>query len=220
MKDGMASIPAIDQKGHDNIKTATFSMGCFWGPDALFGAQPGVVRTSVGYAGGKKENPTYQSLGDHTETVQIVYDEDDISYKELLDIFWSGHDAARPKSTQYKSIIFFHDEEQEESARKSKEDGMTTEIREYSRYYLAEEYHQKYNLRLNKSLYNSYRGIYPDMKDFISSTAVARVNGYIAGKGNLTSKDDLKNLGLNKEWMEILYNRWNAKKGKSRCYLR
>ena len=71
--------PEIDKKKYDKKKIATFSMGCFWGPDSIFGAVPGVIRTKVGYAGGSRKDPTYHKLGDHTETVQMTYDPEEVS---------------------------------------------------------------------------------------------------------------------------------------------
>ena len=110
-----------------------------------------MIRTRVGYAGGSQENPTYYKLGDHTETVEIDYDPNSISYEELLDIFWGSHNPARPAlSVQYKSAIFYHNEDQKRLALESKERleaelnmAILTEILPYSRFYLAEDYHQK-----------------------------------------------------------------------------
>jgi len=81
-----------DQKMNElDSETATFALGCFWGPDASFGALEGVVRTRVGYAGGTTEGPTYKMIGDHTETIEIDYDPAVISYRELLEIFFDSH---------------------------------------------------------------------------------------------------------------------------------
>ncbi|MFB6190699.1 MAG: peptide-methionine (S)-S-oxide reductase, partial [Candidatus Nanohaloarchaea archaeon] len=74
------------------LEKAAFGMGCFWGPDALFGSLEGVVRTRVGYAGGEKKDPTYKDLGNHTETVLVEYDPERIGYEDLLDVFWENHD--------------------------------------------------------------------------------------------------------------------------------
>ena len=109
----VTSVPPIDVSAPAQVETATFAMGCFWSPDALFGSTPGVVRTRVGYAGGTEENPTYREIGGHTETVQIEYDPTQISYGELLNIFWKNHNAEYPQFLQqYKSIIFYHDMKQ------------------------------------------------------------------------------------------------------------
>ena len=164
-----------------------------------------MIRTRVGYAGGSKENPTYYNLGDHTETVQIDYDPDQISYQELLDIFWNSHNAARPPlSTQYKSIIFYHNEEQKRLALESKarreaelNEPVLTEIVPYSEFYLAEDYHQKYYLSGVPDLKKELTAIYPDINDFINSTAVSRINGYVVGNGNMeTLQAEIDSYGL------------------------
>ena len=114
-----------------------------------------MIRTRVGYAGGTKENPTYRDLGDLSETIQIEYDPTQISYEELLDVFWSSHNPQqRPWSTQYKSMILYHTDEQKMLAMESKgreetrlKSKVSTEIVPFSAFYLAEGYHQKYRLR-------------------------------------------------------------------------
>lgn len=152
-----------------------------------------MIRTRVGYAGGSEENPTYYDLGGHTETVEIDYDPARISYEELLDIFWDSHNPARPAlSVQYKSAIFYHDEEQKRLALESKarleaelNATIFTEILPYSRFHLAEDYHQKYYLRNVPDLRKEMTAIYPDVNNFVNSTAVARVNGYLGGNGDI-----------------------------------
>ncbi|MEF8873749.1 MAG: peptide-methionine (S)-S-oxide reductase MsrA [Candidatus Thermoplasmatota archaeon] len=212
--------PEIDKKKHDGTKNVTFSMGCFWGPDSLFGAIPGVIRTKVGYAGGSKKDPTYHSLGDHTETIQVNYDPGEVSYEELIDLFWENHDPTFSKSTQYMSIIFFHDEEQEKIAERTKErrdkkssETVKTEIRPYSKFYTAEDYHQKYHLSQHKALYKAYQNVYPDIEDFTDSTAVTRANGYVSGHGKITSEEELKELGLSEEGRKILFKKWRSDGG-------
>ncbi len=203
-------IPALDRTNLSETKTATFSMGCFWGPDALFGALPGVVRTRVGYAGGKESSPTYRNLGGHTETIQLDYYPEVIGYVELLDTFLNNHDVTSNMSTQYRSMIFYHHEEQASLAFKTKEEdpSMATIIRRYSLFHLAEDYHQKYHLSTNRSLYKAFRSIYPEMKDFVYSTAVARANGYVSGYGEISSEGELEALGLNETGGRLIYEIW------------
>jgi methionine-S-sulfoxide reductase len=164
-----------------------------------------VVRTRVGYAGGKKRNPTYHSLGDHTETLQLDFDPAQISYEELLEIFWNSHSPTRRSwSKQYKAAVFYHDETQRQLALVSKAQQaakyaaeITTEILPATNFYLAEDYHQKYMLRYSSELLDEYRAIYPDPKDFVNSTATARVNGYVSGYGELGQlQAELDRLGL------------------------
>jgi peptide-methionine (S)-S-oxide reductase len=161
-----------------------------------------VIRTRVGYAGGSKENPTYYSLGDHSETIQIDYDPTQISYRQLLEVFWNSHNPIYESwSRQYMSIIFYHSEEQKRLAIETKESEearlgrhIFTEIVPFSEFYLAEDYHQKYYLRQEPVLMAEFRAIYPATEDFIASTAVARVNGYVGGYGELATLE--KELGL------------------------
>jgi peptide-methionine (S)-S-oxide reductase len=152
-----------------------------------------------------KNDPTYYNLGYHSETVQIDYDPTQISYRELLDTFWDSHDPTmRPWSHQYKSIIFYHNEEQKRLAleTKAREEAslkreIYTEVVPFSEFYLAEDYHQKYYLQQVPELMEEYRAIYPDIKDLVNSTAVTRANGYIGGFGSLEALDkELDNLGL------------------------
>jgi methionine-S-sulfoxide reductase len=146
----------------------------------------------VGYAGGTKENPTYRRIGDHMETIQVEYDPEKISYSELLEVFFSSHNAVRPSfSRQYASAIFHHDEEQKQLAavaiRKvegTQKKKVATELLPYSGFTRAEDYHQKYFLRNQVELKKRYETIYPDPIQFTDSTAAARVNGYLGGYGN------------------------------------
>jgi methionine-S-sulfoxide reductase len=163
-----------------------------------------VVRTRVGYAGGRKANPTYHSLGDHTETIQVDYDPQQVSFDALLDVFWASHSpTARSWSRQYASFIFVHTAEQREQAEASlkREEAklgrkIFTEIVDYSSFTLAEDYHQKYRLR-NSSLEKEYLTIYPDVLDFVNSTAVTRVNGYLIGHGTPEQlESEIETLGL------------------------
>ena len=164
-----------------------------------------MVRTRVGYAGGAKENPTYHNLDGHSETIQIDYDPNQISYEELLDVFWDSHNPTFQQwSRQYMSIIFYHDDEQKRLATESKERQESrpgrkifTEIVPFSAFYLAEDYHQKYYLQQEPKLMKEFNAIYPDAEDFVDSTAVARVNGYVGGYGSSdTLTEQVASLGL------------------------
>ncbi len=172
-----------------------------------------MVRTRVGYAGGTADNPTYHNLGDHTETIQIDFDPAQISYAELLELFWASHSpTSRPWSCQYASIIFYHDEEQKRLAEESRDREVArraaplyTEITPYVRFFLAEEYHQKYRLRQDQALLAEYEAIYPDPVDLVASTAVARVNGYLGGNGSLAQlRAEIDDLGLSPAGKERL----------------
>ena len=168
----------------------------------------GVIRTRVGYAGGSKADPTYHDLGDHAETLQIDYDPTRITYRDLLDIFWQSHTPTRRSwSRQYASIIFFQNEEQRRLAIKTRDRAegrrgtkIHTEILPYSRFHLAEAYHQKYRLQQERGLMREFTLIYPDPLNFVYSTAAARVNGYLSGYGTRESLErELGTLGLSLE---------------------
>jgi len=145
--------------------------------------------------------------------VQINYDPTRISFEELLNVFWNSHNPTMQSwSRQYMSIIFYHNEEQERLAIESKHREevklgrkIFTEIVPMSMFYLAEEYHQKYYLRQVPELMKDLTAIYPDTEDFISSTAVTRLNGYAGGYGTLaTLKEQLNSVGLSEEGKEEL----------------
>ncbi len=144
-------------------------------------------------------------MGSHSETIQIDYDPTKISYKELLAVFWDSHDPTfEPVSRQYMSVIFYHTDEQERLAIETKEQeearggrSIQTSIIAFSDFYLAENYHQKYYLQQDNALMKEFDIIYPAAKDFIHSTAAARVNGYAGGYGTLdTLQKELDSLGL------------------------
>ena len=185
-----------------------------------------MVRTRVGYAGGTRQNPTYRDLGDHAETIQIDYDLSKITYAELLDVFWTGHDPTqRSWSRQYASIIFVHNEEQRRLAEESKarvamKRGSTvyTEIVPYNGFTLAENYHQKHNLQLFPVFREELMRIYPSIADFVASTAVARVNGYGGGEGSYEALlKDIDSLGLSSARKEELLRVVQRYKGGQAC---
>jgi len=136
---------------------ATFGAGCFWGVEDAFGKLKGAISTRVGYSGGDFKNPTYKDVCSgktgHTEVVEVEYDPTKISYEELLNEFWRIHDPTLRQKRQYKSVIFYHNPQQEAAARASKEklersgtykDKIVTEILPAKEFYQAEEYHQQY----------------------------------------------------------------------------
>jgi peptide-methionine (S)-S-oxide reductase len=142
-------------------KKATFGAGCFWGVEAAFRQLDGVTQTRVGYAGGELENPTYEDLCSHTtghaEVVEVTYDDDAISYDELLGVFWRKHDPTQLNrqgwdiGDQYRSVVFVHDDEQRAAAERSKQNEqasyrkpIVTQIEPAPRFYEAEDYHQQY----------------------------------------------------------------------------
>jgi len=146
----------------------------------------------VGYAGGSKDHPTYQDLGDHTETLQIEFDPTKITYAQLLDLFWASHNPCRRTgNVQYRAAVFCHSPEQKQVAEAGKSrleaEGKTvaTEILPAGRFWAAEDYHQKYYLRSTREMMREFDALYPNPKAFRDSTAAARVNGWLAGNGSL-----------------------------------
>ena len=140
---------------------ATFGAGCFWQVEADFRQLPGVTRTQVGYSGGTQDNPTYEDVctdrTGHAEVVRVEYDPERVSYRDLLDVFWKGHDPTQLNrqgpdvGTQYRSVVFFHDDEQRRLAEETKREAqarhprpVVTEIVPAQRFWPAEEYHQQY----------------------------------------------------------------------------
>jgi len=169
--------------------TATFGMGCFWGPDARFGATPGVVRTRVGYAGGTEPDPSYYSLGDHTEVVQVEYNPDTVSYEALLDVFWANHAPfSAPLKRQYRGVVLAHDDQQCEAAKRTRDDlesrtgkAVETAIETLDQFYLAEDYHQKYRLRSASFFMSAFEEASYSDEDLRESPFAATLNGYVAG---------------------------------------
>lgn len=163
------------------METATLAGGCFWCTEAIFKRLKGVNSVASGYAGGKGRKPSYEEVSTGStgfaEAVQIEFDPEIISFDHLLDTFWAAHDPTTlnrqgsDAGTQYRSVIFYHDDEQRKAALKSKEridksgelkGKVVTEIIPLEKFYTAEEYHQNYYER-NKSL-NSYCALVIDPK--------------------------------------------------------
>lgn len=143
------------------MATATFAMGCFWKPEMIFRRIEGVEDTAVGYAGGEVPDPSYRQVcaghTGHAEAVQVVYDPERITFRELLDVFWQNHDpTTRDRQgpdvgRQYRSAIFTHDDTQLaesqaslEARQAGLESPIVTEIEPLEAFYRAEDYHQRY----------------------------------------------------------------------------
>jgi peptide methionine sulfoxide reductase msrA/msrB len=157
-----------EDKGHmhpnaSDLRVATFAGGCFWCTESDFEKVPGVVKVISGYTGGQKENPTYEEVSSgttgHVEAVQVYYDPAKVTYQDLLDVFWRHIDPTDDggqfvdRGSQYRSAIFYHDEEQKTLAEKSKAqlaasgrfaEPIVMTIRKFTKFYEAEDYHQDY----------------------------------------------------------------------------
>ncbi|MEX1063388.1 MAG: peptide-methionine (S)-S-oxide reductase MsrA [Balneolaceae bacterium] len=147
----------------DGYEKATFGAGCFWCVEAIYQRVSGVVAVEAGYSGGDVHNPTYMQVTSgntgHAEVARITYDPEIISYNELLEVFWHTHDPTTPNrqgadvGTQYRSAVFYHNEEQKQMAESTMKridatdlwrDPLVTEISPLVNYYKAEDYHQNY----------------------------------------------------------------------------
>ncbi|KAL6555828.1 Peptide methionine sulfoxide reductase A5 [Orobanche hederae] len=175
------------------LRTATFALGSFWRSEAVFGCLDGVVRTAVGYAGGSKPSPEYRSLGDHAECVQhIEYDPAIITYKQLLDVFWTSHDSRQlfgqgpDVGNQYRSIIFtngtvesrFAAISKEREQTRSKSSVVTTQIQQLVTFYPAELEHQKFELKRNPLLLHLIGNLQEE--ELERSSLATKLNGYAA----------------------------------------
>lgn len=172
------SLSATDEAANatnENTAIATFAGGCFWCMEGPFDKLAGVISTTSGYTGGHTKNPTYKQTSSgktgHTEAVQIVYDPVQVSYEKLLDVFWHNIDPTTPdqqfcdRGNQYRSEIFYHNEEQKHLAEISKTTlnknkpfsaPIVTQITQAPTFYAAEDYHQDY-YKKNPIRYRYYR---------------------------------------------------------------
>ncbi len=169
---GLSALNTEAKETMDTHQKATFGTGCFWCTEAVFERVDGVVDVTPGYSGGEVENPTYRQVcsGEtgHAEVVQIEYDPGKVSFSDLLDVFWKAHDPTSLNrqgadvGTQYRSVIFYHDDEQKRLAEEAKEQlndadvygkPIVTEISPAHKFYQAEDYHLDYYRRNRNAPY-------------------------------------------------------------------
>lgn len=163
-RNNQSSVNAMsNQTTTEGAKLATFGSGCFWCTEAIFLDVKGVLKVESGYSGGTVKNPTYKQVctgtTGHAEVIQLTYDPAVISFEELLEIFWHTHDPTtlnrqgNDVGPQYRSVIFYHDEEQRDLAEHYKkrlieekvyDNPVVTEITPFEEFYVAEDYHQNY----------------------------------------------------------------------------
>lgn len=163
-----------------------------------------MLATVVGYTGGTSDKATYRSIGDHTETVLVFYDPAVTSYARLLEVFWGEHDpryGGEPK--QYRNVVFAMDSAQEALALASRKAlgarlgaDIATPVEVAGAFHPAEDYHQKYYLRSNETLYRELKTRYPTEADFVGSTAATRVNGLLGARGVSLTEEEAIDLGL------------------------
>lgn len=146
----------------------------------------------AGYAGGSTPHPTYRDMGDHTECVRVEYDPRKTDYAQLLLEFWKGHEAlVEPWCTQYRSLVLWHNSDQKQQVEQALRDvtrrtGQTvyTLLAPAGAFHPAEDYHQKYFLRMTPEVLRAFRGMYPDPIRLAESTAAARANAVLGGYAN------------------------------------
>jgi methionine-S-sulfoxide reductase len=165
------------------IQTATFSLGCFWDPDARFGNLDGVLTTRVGYCGGTHPaRPTYKSIGDYTESVQILFDSTRISFTQLLSFFnqWHVPNSSKTRS-QYAAAIFYHNKEQLRQVKEMQIENVRVD--EFNIFYEAEDYHQKHNLK-RTTMETDLFGAEEEWTNK-DQEMITKLNGFLAGYGTI-----------------------------------
>jgi methionine-S-sulfoxide reductase len=195
----------------EKYERAYFAMGCFWGSEALLASAPGVVATRVGFSGGTLPDPNYSAIGDHVETVEVLYDPAIISYSKLLQHFWHHHNSrAKPIFRQYASAVFCVEKEQLKLAKAEREAWQTvgeekilTAILPATEFYAASEKHQKYYLQQDPVLLKSLPA-----KERLSTLLATKLN---AVSGRAGSREDLEQalaeFGIDTESQGVLFSR-------------
>ncbi len=213
------TIPEIEAEWQleiEETEMATFGMGCFWSPDARFGAVPGVIRTRVGFAGGTTESPEYRKMGDHTETLQVIFDPKKVSFEEIIRIFWGNHTSTNRvsyKERQYMSLLFYHSEKQKSIIEKVKKElenkrneQIETEIEPFQGFTRAENRHQKHYLKRFVKASSLLRKQFSSEKEFTDSTLIARLNGFVKEYCTLNDiKEELEKWDIREESRDELH---------------
>ncbi len=169
----------------------------------------------MGYAGGTKENPSYREMGDHTEVLQVEFNPHVIRFEDILDVFFGNHNPSRLgiKPRQYMSILLYHTEVQRVKILEKKSEWeqtltgvIQTEISPFKAFYQAEDYHQKYYLKRYKSATEALNIHFPSHEEFMQSTLVARLNGFVKGYGTLEGiRREIQEWGLDESEQETLW---------------
>lgn len=171
-----------------DTRTATVGLGCFWGPEAAFGALDGVVRTAVGYAGGTKPDPSYRTLGDHTEVVRLEYDPTTLGYREILETVFAEHSPeGQTRNRQYHNVVLVESDRQAETldafldAQGLDAASIETRLERLDEFSLAEPYHQKYNLKSNPRMTTAFDEAGYEDTEIRRSPAAAKLNAHVSG---------------------------------------
>jgi len=196
-----------------NLRKVYVAMGCFWGSEALMGSADGVRSTRVGFSGGTLPDPTYSRIGDHAETVEILYDPKVTNFETLIQHFWQNHNArAKPIFRQYASAIFCLDSEQSELARRTRDrwqessgkERIQTAILPFERFYPAGEAHQKHYLQQDPKLLNGL----PADPERLQTRLATKLNSIAARSGERTELEkSLDRFGIDKRAQQALFRR-------------
>ncbi len=194
------------------VETVYFSMGCFWGTEAMLGSCPGVLHTRVGFTGGRTPDPVYEDYGDHVETVEVTYDPEILSFSDLLEHFWTHHNSrAKPVFGEFASACFTTKAEQQalalsrqEAVRKTgRETPVHTAILPLTIFYPAEDFHQKYYLQQDPDLLDQL-----PVRDRLSTPIATKLNALAGRAGDRRQlSESLIPLGIRPEQSEVLFHR-------------
>ncbi|EYC13957.1 hypothetical protein Y032_0042g625 [Ancylostoma ceylanicum] len=191
---GSAPSNVIKSFSRMSLSRAYLGMQCFWGESA-FAKLKGVKKTRVGYAGGTTVNPTYRNIGDHTEVTEVQFDPSLISYRQVLDFFWSHHNPAERRKKQYQSAILYETDDEKKVAEetyaqaKAKFGNIETYVVKLDKFYQAEDYHQKYWLRNKKDIFDELKLNDSQVAD---SVLAAKMNAFCAGYTDFSELEELK----------------------------
>lgn len=213
LTDSTAGPPPIDRAAPTTTETTVLALGCFWGVEAVFGALDGVIRTTVGFAGGRAPNPTYAAIDDHAEAVRVEYAPTRLGYTALLDRFWSAFDPAlTPAKRRYQPLLVPSTDGQAKEARVSraeaaKHDGRArrVEIIDEGSFHPAALRHQKHLLRRYDEVTKALRARLPGERAFTRSPAATLATGYVGGNRDPSRlAEDQDRLGLPEEALATL----------------
>ena len=217
--------PPMDRTAPEATAATVVALGCFWGVEATFGALDGVVRTTVGFAGGQSSAPTYAAVGNHAEAVRVEYDPARLRYGALLDRFWSVFDPSlAPAKRRYQPLLVPQHTERADQARASRADAAAqderaerVEIVDDGEFCAAALRHQKHLLRRHDDVTTALRARLPDERALTRSPAATLATGYLGGhRPPARLADDQDRLGLPADALSTLraaarrYGSWNA----------
>ncbi|KAF7638543.1 PMSR domain-containing protein [Meloidogyne graminicola] len=162
-----------------NLQYAYLGMQCFWGSESAFALLPGVQKTRVGYSGGSTSSPTYQNIGDHTEVVELLFNKELTTYKEIIKLFYSQHNITQARKTQYKSLILYVDEEQKNIAIEEMEKAKKNMTRKLFSIHFYKNL--KNFIKLKIIIKNTGFVLKLNNSELINSTMAAKINAFLGG---------------------------------------